>query len=55
MTIAASRPSPYFLRHALKPIGLFLWCDEGFEKEKTEDKPEAACRANKIRWFGKNF
>jgi hypothetical protein len=31
--------SPYLLQHAYNPVDWFPWCDEAFEKAKSEDKP----------------
>ena len=31
--------SPYLLQHADNPVDWYSWCDEAFEKAKTEDKP----------------
>ncbi|WP_340104777.1 thioredoxin domain-containing protein [Rhodohalobacter sp. 8-1] len=31
--------SPYLLQHAENPVNWYPWCDEAFEKAKTEDKP----------------
>lgn len=31
--------SPYLLQHAHNPVDWFPWCDEAFEKAKSEDKP----------------
>ncbi len=31
--------SPYLLQHAYNPVNWFPWCNEAFEKAKTEDKP----------------
>lgn len=31
--------SPYLLQHAYNPVDWYPWCDEAFEKAKTEDKP----------------
>ncbi|MDY4413544.1 MAG: thioredoxin domain-containing protein [Ruminococcus sp.] len=30
---------PYLLQHAGNPVDWYPWCDEAFEKAKTEDKP----------------
>ena len=31
--------SPYLLQHAHNPVDWWAWCDEAFEKAKTENKP----------------
>lgn len=31
--------SPYLLQHAQNPVDWYPWCDEAFQKAKTEDKP----------------
>ena len=31
--------SPYLLQHADNPVDWYPWCDEAFEKAKSEDKP----------------
>ena len=31
--------SPYLLQHANNPVDWYPWCDEAFEKAKSEDKP----------------
>ncbi len=31
--------SPYLLQHAENPVDWYTWCDEAFEKAKSEDKP----------------
>ena len=31
--------SPYLLQHKDNPVDWYPWCDEAFEKAKTEDKP----------------
>lgn len=31
--------SPYLLQHSENPVDWYQWCDEAFEKAKTEDKP----------------
>ncbi|MFN9518368.1 MAG: DUF255 domain-containing protein, partial [Bacteroidota bacterium] len=31
--------SPYLLQHAHNPVDWWEWCDEAFEKARTEDKP----------------
>ncbi|MEG1255572.1 thioredoxin domain-containing protein [Clostridium sp.] len=31
--------SPYLLQHAHNPVDWFPWCEEAFEKAKSEDKP----------------
>ncbi len=31
--------SPYLLQHAHNPVDWYPWCEEAFEKAKTEDKP----------------
>lgn len=31
--------SPYLLQHAENPVDWYPWCEEAFEKAKTEDKP----------------
>ena len=31
--------SPYLLQHAHNPVDWYPWCDEAFEKAKTENKP----------------
>lgn len=31
--------SPYLLQHAENPVNWYPWCDEAFEKAKSEDKP----------------
>lgn len=31
--------SPYLLQHAGNPVNWYPWCDEAFERAKTEDKP----------------
>lgn len=31
--------SPYLLQHAYNPVYWYPWCDEAFEKARTEDKP----------------
>ncbi|ODM25866.1 thioredoxin [Clostridium sp. Bc-iso-3] len=31
--------SPYLLQHAHNPVNWYPWCDEAFEKAKSEDKP----------------
>ncbi len=31
--------SPYLLQHAQNPVNWYPWCEEAFEKAKTEDKP----------------
>ncbi|OPJ62898.1 thioredoxin domain-containing protein [Clostridium oryzae] len=42
-TIAPNRlineKSPYLLQHAHNPVDWYPWCDEAFEKAKTENKP----------------
>ena len=34
-----SEQSPYLLQHAHNPVDWYPWCDEAFEKAKTENKP----------------
>lgn len=31
--------SPYLLQHAYNPVNWFPWCEEAFDKAKTENKP----------------
>lgn len=31
--------SPYLLQHSENPVNWYPWCDEAFEKAKSEDKP----------------
>ena len=31
--------SPYLLQHAENPVNWYPWCEEAFEKAKTENKP----------------
>ncbi len=31
--------NPYLLQHAYNPVDWYPWCDEAFEKAKTENKP----------------
>jgi len=31
--------SPYLLQHAENPVNWYPWCEEAFEKAKSEDKP----------------
>ena len=31
--------SPYLLQHARNPVDWYPWCDEAFEKARSEDKP----------------
>lgn len=31
--------SPYLLQHAENPVNWYLWCEEAFEKAKSENKP----------------
>lgn len=31
--------SPYLLQHAYNPVDWYPWCEEAFEKAKSEDKP----------------
>ncbi|URZ03016.1 hypothetical protein CLAUR_030620 [Clostridium felsineum] len=31
--------SPYLLQHAHNPVNWFPWCDEAFNKAKSENKP----------------
>jgi len=31
--------SPYLLQHAYNPVDWYPWCEEAFERAKTEDKP----------------
>ena len=31
--------SPYLLQHAYNPVQWFPWCDEAFQKARSEDKP----------------
>jgi hypothetical protein len=31
--------SPYLLQHAFNPVDWYSWCDEAFEKARSEDKP----------------
>ena len=31
--------SPYLLQHAENPVDWYPWCEEAFEKAKSEDKP----------------
>lgn len=31
--------SPYLLQHAENPVNWYMWCDEAFEKAKSENKP----------------
>ncbi len=31
--------SPYLLQHAENPVNWYTWCEEAFEKAKSEDKP----------------
>lgn len=31
--------SPYLLQHAYNPVDWYPWCDEAFERAKTQDKP----------------
>ena len=35
----AKEKSPYLLQHADNPVDWYPWCDEVFEKAKSEDKP----------------
>ena len=35
----AKEKSPYLLQHADNPVDWYPWCDEAFEKAKSEDKP----------------
>lgn len=30
--------SPYLLQHAFNPVNWFPWCDEAFNKARSEDK-----------------
>ena len=34
-----SETSPYLLQHAENPVNWYPWCEEAFEKAKTENKP----------------
>ena len=34
-----SETSPYLLQHAQNPVNWYPWCEEAFEKAKTENKP----------------
>ena len=34
-----NQASPYLLQHAENPVDWFPWCNEAFEKAKTEEKP----------------
>lgn len=34
-----SEKSPYLLQHAYNPVNWYPWCEEAFEKAKSEDKP----------------
>ncbi len=31
--------SPYLLQHAENPVNWYPWCEEAFNKAKSEDKP----------------
>ena len=31
--------SPYLLQHAENPVNWYPWCEEAFERAKSEDKP----------------
>lgn len=35
----AHEKSPYLLQHKYNPVDWYPWCDEAFERAKTEDKP----------------
>ncbi|MHB8157223.1 MAG: thioredoxin domain-containing protein [Desulfocucumaceae bacterium] len=35
----ASEKSPYLLQHANNPVDWYPWCEEAFDKAKSEDKP----------------
>ena len=35
----AKEKSPYLLQHADNPVDWYPWCEEAFEKAKSEDKP----------------
>ena len=34
-----NQSSPYLLQHAENPVDWYPWCDEAFERARTEDKP----------------
>ena len=34
-----NQTSPYLLQHADNPVNWYPWCEEAFERAKTEDKP----------------
>ena len=34
-----SETSPYLLQHAENPVNWYPWCEEAFDKAKTENKP----------------
>jgi len=35
----SSEKSPYLLQHAANPVDWYPWCDEAFNKARSEDKP----------------